>query len=162
MDKPHEFASVTTHSAFNAYKQVLDYAGCSLHRDDVDARIVKETRTRTAGYKGLNIHNGEGGIWKSEGYPKPGLIDSQDDLLSLNTSENVSAWPVLLQRSTLIDSDNDGMPDAWERKFGLNPHDASDGNGKTIDKYGQYTNLEMYMNSLVHDIIEKQNSGGKK
>ena len=71
-------------------KQVLDYAGCSLHRDDVDARIVKETRTRTAGYKGLNIHNGEGGIWKSEGYPKPGLIDSQDDLLSLNTSENVS------------------------------------------------------------------------
>lgn len=130
LDKPHEFASVTTHSAFNAYKQVLDYAGCSLHRDDVDARIVKETRTRTAGYKGLNIHNGEGGIWKSEGYPKPGLIDSQDDLLSLNTSENVSAWPVLLQRSTLIDSDNDGMPDAWERKFGLNPHDASDGNGK--------------------------------
>lgn len=128
----------------------------------MDARIVKETRTRTAGYKGLNIHNGEGGIWKSEGYPKPGLIDSQDDLLSLNTSENVSAWPVLLQRSTLIDSDNDGMPDAWERKFGLNPHDASDGNGKTIDKYGQYTNLEMYMNSLVHDIIEKQNSGGKK
>ena len=87
LDKPHEFASVTTHSAFNAYKQVLDYAGCSLHRDDVDARIVKETRTRTAGYKGLNIHNGEGGIWKSEGYPKPGLIDSQDDLLSLNTSE---------------------------------------------------------------------------
>ena len=162
LDKPHEFASVTTHSAFNAYKQVLDYAGCSLHRDDVDARIVKETRTRTAGYKGLNVHNGEGGIWKSEGYPKPGLIDSQDDLLSLNTSENVSAWPVLLQRSTLIDSDNDGMPDAWERKFGLNPHDASDGNGKTIDKYGQYTNLEMYMNSLVHDIIEKQNSGGKK
>ena len=162
LDKPHEFASVTTHSAFNAYKQVLDYAGCSLHRDDVDARIVKEIRTRTAGYKGLNIHNGEGGIWKSEGYPKPGLIDSQDDLLSLNTSENVSAWPVLLQRSTLIDSDNDGMPDAWERKFGLDPHDASDGNGKTIDKYGQYTNLEMYMNSLVHDIIEKQNSGGKK
>ena len=51
---------------------------------------------------------------------------------------------------------------AWERKFGLDPHDASDGNGKTIDKYGQYTNLEMYMNSLVHDIIEKQNSGGKK
>ena len=64
MDKPHEFASVTTHSAFNAYKQVLDYAGCSLHRDDVDARIVKETRTRTAGYKGLNVHNGEGGIGK--------------------------------------------------------------------------------------------------
>ena len=56
----------------------------------------------------------------------------------------------------LIDSDNDGMPDAWERKFGLNPHDASDGNGKTIDKYGQYTNLEMYMNSLVHDIIENK------
>ena len=27
LDKPHEFASVTTHSAFNAYKQVLDYAG---------------------------------------------------------------------------------------------------------------------------------------
>ena len=101
-------------------------------------------------------------IMEKEVFGKVKDIRSQDDLLSLNTSENVSAWPVLLQRSTLIDSDNDGLPDAWERKFGLNPHDASDGNGKTIDKYGQYTNLEMYMNSLVHDIIEKQNSGGKK
>ena len=68
----------------------------------------------------------------------------------------------MYKRQVLVDSDNDGMPDVWERKFGLNPNDASDCNGKTIDKYGQYTNLEMYMNSLVHDIVEKQNNGGKK
>ena len=30
------------------------------------------------------------------------------------------------------------------------------------DNKQNLTNLEMYMNSLVHDIIEKQNSGGKK
>ncbi len=42
------------------------------------------------------------------------------------------------------DSDGDGMPDAWEIKYGLHPHDASDG---TKDKNGDgYTNVEEYLN----------------
>ncbi|OYX79466.1 MAG: polysaccharide lyase, partial [Flavobacteriales bacterium 32-34-25] len=44
------------------------------------------------------------------------------------------------------DSDNDGMPDAWEKKFGLNPKDASDANA---DLNGDgYTNIEKYINGI--------------
>ena len=65
--------------------------------------------------------------------------------------------PELVQGVILKDSDNDGMPDEWEKKYGLNPNDASDRNAKTVDPNGQYTNLEVYMNSLVQNIVDAQN-----
>ena len=40
------------------------------------------------------------------------------------------------------DSDNDGMPDSWEEKYGLNPEDSTDANGN-IDG-DEYTNLKEY------------------
>lgn len=58
----------------------------------------------------------------------------------------------------MIDSDGDGIPDEWEIEYGLDPNDSSDGNKKMIDVNGKYTNLEMYMNSLVHGIIQGQNA----
>ena len=158
---PVETGTVTTHDARMAFERVMDYAGCSLHRDRVDERIVQETRTGTANYQGMNEHNGQGVVegidWKSVGYPKKGIIDSQDDVIPVGES---SAWPELVQGVILKDSDNDGMPDEWEKKYGLNPNDASDRNGKTVDEEGTYTNLEMYMNSLVQKIVEEQNKGG--
>lgn len=158
---PVETGTVTTHDARTAFERVMDYAGCSLHRDRVDERIVQETRTGTANYQGMNEHNGQGVVegidWKSVGYPKKGIIDSQDDVIPVGES---SAWPELVQGVILKDSDNDGMPDEWEKKYGLNPNDASDRNGKTVDEEGTYTNLEMYMNSLVQKIVEEQNKGG--
>ena len=45
-----------------------------------------------------------------------------------------------------VDTDNDGMPDAWETKNGLNPKDAKD--ASKISKSG-YANIEVYLNSLV-------------
>jgi len=45
-----------------------------------------------------------------------------------------------------VDSDNDGIPDAWEKAHGLNPNDPADGNQVAADGY---TNLEHYLNSLV-------------
>ena len=44
------------------------------------------------------------------------------------------------------DTDGDGMPDAWEKKYGLNPNDPSDANGD-INGDG-YTNIEMYINGI--------------
>jgi pectate lyase len=42
------------------------------------------------------------------------------------------------------DSDGDGMPDEWEIKYGLDPHDPADANG---DLNGSgYTNIEEYIN----------------
>ena len=65
-----------------------------------------------------------------------GMIDSQED---------VGGWPELKTLPAPADSDHDGMPDEWEKKNGLNPHDASDRNG--IAGNG-YTNLENYLNSI--------------
>lgn len=58
----------------------------------------------------------------------------------------------------MIDSDGDGIPDEWEIEYGLDPNDSSDRNKKMIDVNGKYTNLEMYMNSLVHGIVQDQNA----
>lgn len=42
------------------------------------------------------------------------------------------------------DTDDDGMPDAWESRYGLNPADASD---SAMDKDGDgYPNVEEYLN----------------
>ncbi|RZK89708.1 MAG: polysaccharide lyase, partial [Pedobacter sp.] len=52
------------------------------------------------------------------------------------------------------DSDNDGMPDAYELKNGLNPKDASD--AAKISKSG-YSNIEVYLNSVVNVSTVKPN-----
>jgi pectate lyase len=64
----------------------------------------------------------------------------------IDTQEQVGGWPTL--RSTLapVDSDDDGMPDSWERRHGSNPHNPAD---CSADKDGNgYTNLEEYLNSI--------------
>jgi hypothetical protein len=67
-----------------------------------------------------------------------GLIDSQVD---------VGGWPTYTQTTVPTDSDSDGMPDEWETSKGLNPNDASDAANYNLSP--SYTNLEVYMNSLV-------------
>ena len=114
-----------TETARQAYESVLDYAGASLARDAVDSRIVRETREGTFTYTGSNGS-------------KLGLIDSQKD---------VKGWPEYKQTEVLKDSDGDGMPDEWEVIQGLNPNDASDGAKYNLSP--EYTNLEVYLNSLV-------------
>ena len=44
------------------------------------------------------------------------------------------------------DSDNDGLPDEWEKKHGLNPKDASD---SAKDSGNGYTWIEVYANELA-------------
>jgi hypothetical protein len=72
------------------------------------------------------------------------LIDSQKD---------VGGWPEYRSKPAPKDSDGDGIPDDWEIKHGLNPNDPSDGNRYTLDK--DYTNLEVYLNSLVEHLYIK-------
>lgn len=67
------------------------------------------------------------------------MIDSQND---------VGGWPALHSKPAPRDTDQDGMPDAWEKRHGLDPKDPADRNG---DADG-YTNLEAYLNSLVPDM----------
>jgi hypothetical protein len=51
------------------------------------------------------------------------------------------------------------MPDEWETANGLNPNDANDANTFTVDtEKGWYTNVEVYMNSIVEDIMKGGNA----
>lgn len=55
------------------------------------------------------------------------------------------------------DSDDDGMPDAWETAHGLNP-DRQDHNGTALSAQG-YTNLEVYLNELADQLVDGGGGG---
>ena len=143
LEKPILYEQVTTHSAAQAFTQVLDYAGASLHRDALDEVMVSDARYGTTTYTGNGC--------------KKGIINSQDDLKPANASSDWSPWPSLNNTTAPLDFDKDGIPDEWEDVNSLNKNDIND--GKIIASNG-YTHLENYLNSLVADITIKQNEGG--
>ena len=125
-------------SADAAYESVLTYAGSWIcgwtangytipKRDKIDMRIVNDTRM---GIFSTTASKGGGN----------GLIDTQSD-----TPEKWDDY--VATTSSLIDSDNDGMPDEWEKANGLDPNDNRDSGKYNLNS--QYTNLEVYINGLV-------------
>ena len=50
-----------------------------------------------------------------------------------------------------------GASDGMEYGLDFKKNDA---NERTVDVNGKYTNIEMYMNSLVHGIMEAGSKGG--
>ena len=64
----------------------------------------------------------------------------------IDSQEQVGGWPSLSSKAAPVDREGDGMPDAWERRHGLNPRDAADG-AADRDRDG-YTNIEEYVNSI--------------
>ena len=140
MDAPAPTGDVTTHSAAEAFSKVLAYSGASLYRDEIDARYMEEAKSGTAKYKG-SITN------------SPGIIDKVSDVNGY-TEANFGKG----SRPADFDTDNDGIPDAWEVANGLNPNDASDALTYSLDSKGYYTNLEVYANSLVEDIMKQGNA----
>ena len=122
-----------THSSQDAYSLILKYVGASRYRDSVDERIIKETSTGTFTNKGSRGSTG-------------GIIDSHTD---------AGGWPKLNSLPAPKDSDKDGMPDAWELENGLNPNTADD---KGYKLSSMYTNIEVYINSLVSHISEFDSS----
>lgn len=91
--------SVPTQSARDAYESCLKYAGCSLRRDTVDERSIK------------NI-----------GAQAGRLIDSQNDVGGWDPYR-------MERRPSHWDTDRDGMPDTWETSHGLDPEAPADRNG---------------------------------
>ena len=146
LTQPVITGSITTHSAQVAFEKVLENVGASLHRDVVDNRHMEEARNGTTTYIGSSTSYEKDG--KTYPFtPLPGLIDKVADQGTYNL-ETVT-------RPAGFDTDGDGIPDEWEIANGLNPNDKSDGNAKTIDtEKGFYTNLEVYANSLVEDIMK--------
>ncbi len=147
MDEPIDAGEVTTHTAQKAYEKVLAYVGASLYRDTVEARWMREAATGTTTYIGTAQKTGEGATITH----RPGIIDFVSD-----QGEYVLEST---KRPTGFDSDGDGIPDEWETAHGLNPKSAADGKLYTLDSEKKwYTNVEVYMNSLVEDIMKAENS----
>ena len=140
MDNPAPTGEVTTHSAAEAFSKVLAYGGASLYRDEIDARYMEEAKTGTAQYKGSITQS-------------PGIIDKVSDVNGYIESTFGTA-----SRPADFDTDKDGIPDAWELANGLNPNDDSDALTYSLDDKGYYTNVEVYANSLVEDIMKQGNA----
>ncbi|MCC9137247.1 polysaccharide lyase family 1 protein [Pontibacter silvestris] len=121
-EHPFSVVAIKDHEPGRAYELVLAQAGASYKRDAADARVVNEVRSGKP----------------SSGKEGNGIIDSQGD---------VGGWPELKSLPVPADADSDGMPDAWEKKHQLNTKDKSDAAAYTLDD--QYTNIEVYLNSLV-------------
>lgn len=117
---PFENGGYVVRDAAESYEEVLDYAGVIVPgRDDVEERIIREVRTGKTTYGN-------------------GMIDRV---------EQTGGWPELKSTEPLKDSDEDGMPDDWEKQNGLDPGNPTDGKG---DLNGDgYTNLEEYLQSLM-------------
>jgi hypothetical protein len=107
-------------SAKDAFDHVMEHAGASLWRDPVDDFLMEELAS--LGAEGATISDE-----KTLGLPNvvgdiPGGVAPTD-------------------------TDQDGMPDAWEVSAALDPDDPEDRNG---DRNGDgWTNLEEYINSLA-------------
>ncbi|WP_245327362.1 pectate lyase family protein [Hymenobacter fodinae] len=130
-EKPFELGPVTTQTAQEAYALVLQQVGATMpRRDTLDQRIIRNVVTRTG-----RIIDVQGGYPHGTPY-----------------SVSQKAWPELKSAPAPVDTDHDGMPDAWEKTHGLNPTNATDRN-KLAPK--GYTMLEEYLNSLAAPMATK-------
>lgn len=139
-NEPLPMAKISLISAKDAYGYVLANAGATLpKRDAVDLRIVEQVKTGKIKY----VEGGKTGLGKS--YIKRRLPEDSYTKGIISDISQVGGYPTY-QGKPYIDTDKDGIPDAWEVKNGLNPKDASD--SAKMAKNG-YSNIENYLNSLV-------------
>jgi hypothetical protein len=120
VDKPFPMAEASLQTASEAYDAVLANAGATLpKRDAVDRRVVEQVRKGTV-----------------PADTKHGIITDV---------KQVGGYPEY-KGEPAKDGDGDGIPDAWELKYGLDPKDPSDA-AKDCNGDG-YTNIEKYINGL--------------
>lgn len=112
-------------SAPLAYDRVVAEVGASIFRDSVDQQIITELESRTGGF--LNS--------QEQLRDDNGILPGIDDISSV-------------QRPEYFDTDRDGIPNYFERAFGLDWLFTNDSGGYTINDTG-YTNLEVYLHSLT-------------
>jgi hypothetical protein len=131
--------AITIIPAKDAFTYVLANAGATLpKRDAVDQRITQQVRTGKISYP-PNVKLPETNF-KHRRMP----IDSYKQGIITDVSQ-VGGYPDY-KGTPYKDSDNDGMPDDYESKQGLNPKNAADA---TVVTRAGYTNIEVYLNSVV-------------
>lgn len=122
----HAFPAITYQSGTALINTLTPHVG-ALPRDAQDRRYVAATKTNA---------------FSSKPYSEP----DANDAFTLDFTSPPSAP---------IDTDNDGMPDAFEQRYGLNPN-AQDHNGSQLSVsftgVAGYTNLECYLNALADQL----------
>ncbi|WP_370479494.1 pectate lyase family protein [Tamlana flava] len=138
--KPFPMAPVTILDAEKAYDYVLNNVGATLpKRDAVDERVINQVRTGKINYPdGLNNTIGKE-------FVKRRLPDDSYKKGILTHPSQAGGYPEY-KGKPYKDSDGDGIPNKWEKKYGLNPDNASDAN-QDLNGDG-YTNLEKYFNGI--------------
>ena len=107
-------------------------------RDAVDARVIKTVQT------GKAIYAKDAPEFVSP-YVKRRLPADSYKQGIITDIRQVGGLPEY-KGEAVVDSDGDGMPDAWEVANGLNPNDPADAN---MDCNGDgYTNIEKYINGI--------------
>ena len=139
VDMPFPMPNVTIMSAKEAYNFVLDNVGATFpKRDAVDKRVIESVKT------GKAIYSPDAKEFASPYVKRRLPADSYKQGIITHPSQ-VGGLPEY-KGTPVVDSDNDGMPDAWEIKYGLNPNDPSDA-VKDCNGDG-YTNIEKYINGI--------------
>lgn len=119
----YAYAVDTFETADKAYYSVLSCVG-TVNRDKIEQRLITEVRSGQATYGGKTIGTSRG------------IIDTENDCEGFYLYNQEYDVPV--------DTDQDGMPDAWEEEHGTDPLVADN---NTVSTSG-YTMLEVYLNSL--------------
>jgi len=133
----------TIHSAKDAMKIVTSYAGATMPmRDEHHLRNIRETLDGTYTYTGS-----KSGI--------KGEIDNEADITEHAAGRGWEAYPEE-HRAADWDTDQDGMPDWYERIIGSDPQTANqnddpDGDGWTL--------LEDYLELMAHPFVELTSIG---
>lgn len=150
LSEPFKFSKMSgTQDAKDVEEAVLASVGASLHRDCVDTAVVDAYKEG----KGKYINNPA----ESVGWNGPELSEDCLDKSSKESAQRYfdffqNNYPKLESLSGYVDSDKDGMSDAWEEAMGLDPKDASDG-AKTF-KNTKHTNLDVFLQYLIENPSE--------
>lgn len=141
VDKAFEMPmnSANIMSTKKVYSFVLENAGANFpKRDAVDTRVVKTVVT------GKAIYVEDAPLFVSK-YVKRRLPADSFKKGIITDIRQVGGLPEY-KGQPVIDTDMDGMPDAWEKANGLNPNDPTDAM-KDCNGDG-YSNIEKYINGI--------------
>jgi len=117
----HPAIPVTVDPAPIAYEKIVASAGCSLHRDPVDLRLIGELTS--LGTRGKTLPH----------------TDARGEALAGGLGEIKGGLPP-------TDTDQDGLPDEWEVAHRLDPRNPADAMAR---QPSGYTNLEVFLHSLA-------------
>ncbi len=147
MNEPFAHAELLIDSAQDAYAVVLANAGATRPvRDLVDQRVVEMVHSGKV--TDTQIAPGSTAKAAAVGYASK-YVDELSKMVQqgfITDPSEVGGYPKYAGQP-YVDQDADGLPDDWERGYGLDPSDSRDA---ITDKDGNgYTNVEEFINA--HD-----------